>query len=194
MSSGSRPVPLLGRPPRPLEHPGRYPGRPVGTKPWGARGQARLPRCWLRSRRGIHSRPGCWPRRPPRPLGRSDDQRLGQGLHGYEGRPGSGGWAAYRRQQPPQVRFRTVDGVRTRVRRQRWLAKPTVVLNQSRRKACTRSRRSGPGCPGTLAVEWAARRIRDNWQRQRAPAPAAGRFRVPTPRTAAIRLPRARGQ
>jgi len=35
---------------------------------------------------------GWWPRRTPQALGGSDDQGLGQGLQGCEGRPGSGDW------------------------------------------------------------------------------------------------------
>jgi hypothetical protein len=61
-----------------------------GTKP-GVRVKPEVAALLARGQRRTHSRLGCWPRRTPQPLGRSDDQGLGQGLHRFEGQPGSGG-------------------------------------------------------------------------------------------------------
>jgi len=95
----------------------------------------------------------------------------------------------------PQVRFRTLDGVRIRYVGGGGSQKPAVVL--ARPLAGERVRvRVEPGLAvrARSPLTRAARRICDNWPGS-AGARTGGRLvRVPTPRTAAIRLPCAGGQ
>ena len=167
----------LGRRPRPLKHPGR-PRGPSLVRPGQARGcraaagsgaGVALTRGWVA---GLGEHRSRLAGRMTRDLARGstgmkDGPDLEDGLHA--GGNNSPRPVPDRRWSPHPVR------------RLRWLAKPTVVLTSP---AGERARvRADPGLAvrACSPLTGAARRIRDNCQRQRAPAPAVGRFGSPHP-------------
>ena len=194
MPSGSRPVHPQAVRRDPLNTLAGTLAGPRGPSP-GRPGQARGCRAAAGSRAGVAlTRGRVWPGRTPQPLGRSDDQGLGQGSTGMkDGADLEDGLHAGDDSSPgpvPDPRWSPHP-----VRRRRWLAKPAVVL--ARLLAGERVRvRVEPGLAvrARSPLTGAARRTCDNCPGS-AGARTGGRLvRVPTPRTAAIRVPCAGGQ
>ena len=187
MPSGSRPVPPLGRPPRPLKHPGRTLADPRRSA-WAPRSSPRLPHCWLGASvaftRGRVTGLGGHRSR----LAGRMTRDLARGLNRHLGRPGFGGWSACRRHQPPKSgsgpSIESASGTPTAVA----CKSGRSSLPVPGRRACTRSRRPGLAVRARSPLTGAARRICDNWPASADADTGGWPVRVPTPRTAAIRL------